>query len=119
MKLVNFVFWVLIFTLFCLLYVYQQTQIFLLAYTVQKKSDIYQELVDKNTLLRYNISRSASLTRIDLCISQNNNFQMPEAYQLVKVETKPTGGQRPIRRETLLSRIFSVRQQAEAKTIKP
>jgi len=106
--------------MFSLLYVYQQTEIFRLAYVGQKKLVALEELLDKNTYLRYNIERNASLVQIGDRVSGNADFQMPDSYRLVRlVPSKegfrlraPASG-----KETLVSRIFGVKRQAEAETI--
>ncbi len=109
-------------TLFSLLYVYQQTEIFRLAYTGQRRLVLFQDLLDKNTILRYNITRNASLTRIGNKVPITGDFEMPGTYRLVKL-THPLrelkiSRQMP-KRETLLSRIFGVTRQAEARPINP
>ena len=72
-------------TFFSLLYVYQQSEIIRLAYAGQKQRMVFQDLLDKNSVLRYNIERSASLVSIGSNISGNSDFQMPDKYQLVKL----------------------------------
>jgi hypothetical protein len=51
-------------TLFSLLYVYQQTEILHLAYVGQKRVTAFEDLFDKNSVLRYNINKSSSLVHI-------------------------------------------------------
>ncbi|MBI4707002.1 MAG: hypothetical protein HY761_03645 [Candidatus Omnitrophica bacterium] len=109
-------------TCFSLLYVYQQTEIFRLAYTGQKKEVVFQDLLDKNYVLKYNIKSGASLTRIGNKISGSNDFQMPDTYRLVRLAPTRDGfrlNNQPAGRETLLSKIFGVKRQAEARTITP
>lgn len=111
-----------ILTLLALLYVWQQTEIFRLAYTGQKKAVIFEDLLDKNTLLRYNIERNISLTRIGNKIALEKDFQMPDTYRLVRViETRQTlrAGQQLPKQENIFSRLFGIKRQAEAKTINP
>lgn len=108
-------------TLFCLLYVHQQTEIFRLAYLGQKRQVICQELLDRNSVLRYNIGRRASLVQLGSKISDDAEFQMPDNYRLMKMA--PAGqsaiGRQRIAKETMLTKIFSVKAQAEARTINP
>lgn len=122
MKLSKFLSMVSFITLFSLLYVYQETQIFRFAYTGQKKLSVFQDLLDKNTILRYNITKNASLTRIGNKVSVAGDFEMPHTYRLVKL-THPLRelkvSQKMPKKETLLSRLFAVKRQAEAKTINP
>ena len=109
-------------TLFSLLYVYQQTEIFRLAYAGQKKQSALTELLDKNTVLRYNIAKDASLVQIGSNISGSADFQMPDSYRLVRLRPSRQGfrlTEESANKETLLSRLFGIKRQAEAKTIKP
>lgn len=109
-------------TLFSLLYVYQQTEIFRLAYAGQKKQTLLAELLDKNTILRYNIGRNASLVEIGSKISESKDFQMPDSYRLVRLRSSRQGiglTEESVNKETLLSRLFGIKRQAEAKTVNP
>jgi hypothetical protein len=105
-------------TFFSVIYVYQQNEIFRLGYIGQKRQAHYEELLDNNKILRYNIQQSSSLVRLQDKLSGYSDFQIPDTFKLVRVthqgiEENSTG------RETLLSRIFSIRRQAEAKTSSP
>lgn len=111
-------------TFFALLYVWQQTGIFRLAYDGQKKLAVFHTLLDKNTILRYNIEKNASLVRIGNRVSENSDFQMPDAYRLVRLthpqEVLSASRHLPLpKKESILSLIFGVKKQAEAKTINP
>jgi hypothetical protein len=109
-------------TLFSLLYVYQQTEIVRLAYAEQKQHVVFQELLDKNSILRYNIEKSSSLVSIGGNLNNSSDFQMPDKYQLVRLVPSKEGvvlTQGPANRETLLSRVFGIKRQAEARTINP
>jgi len=105
-------------TLFSLLYVYQQTEIFRLAYAGQKKLVYSDELLDKNSILRYNIEKRASLVQIGNKFSGCADFQMPDSYRLVRF-TPTKRGVKILNRQTLASRLFGIKRQAEAKTINP
>lgn len=80
-----------------------------------------QDLLDKNSILRYNINKNASLVYIGNKISGSSDFQMPDNYRLVRLESSKgrlglqdiSGGQ------TVLSRLFGIKRQAEANTINP
>jgi len=111
----------LIITLFSLLYVYQQTEIFRLAYMGQKRLAVFQVLLDKNSLLRYNKEKSTSLIRIGDKLSGNKDFQMPTSYRLVKLAypVKARAKASVAKKEGMLSKIFGVRKQAEARTVNP
>lgn len=119
MNLSKFLLLTVVATMICVLYVYQQSEIFRMAYAGQKKLGDYQELLDKNAVLKYNIERSASLIRLGAKINQAADFQMPDTFQLVRLD-KPLEGQTLVSskpRQSLAARIFSVKRQAEAKTI--
>lgn len=122
MKLPRFLLTIVSITLFSLLYVYQQTEIFRLAYEGQNKISRLDDLLDKNTILRYNIETNTSLISIGDKVANNTDFEMPDAYRLVKL-IRPLEGlkisQYISKKETLLSRIFGIKRQAEAKTISP
>ncbi|MCG8432000.1 MAG: hypothetical protein MJA29_12625 [Candidatus Omnitrophica bacterium] len=105
-----------------LIYVYQQTEIFRLAYTGEKKQEIVEDLLDKNALLRYNIERKSSVVYIGEKMCVSSDFQMPDAYCLVRVLPAETGTSREepvVKRQSLVARIFGIKRQAEAKTINP
>lgn len=122
MRLSKFLAIVIFVTCLSLLYVYQQTEIFCLAYVGQKDQARLQDSLDKNSLLRYNKESNASLVRIGNKISRDADFQMPDGYRLVRLT--PSGeGLKPnpesANRQTLLSRLFGITRQAEAKTVNP
>ncbi|MDD4954253.1 MAG: hypothetical protein PHG40_05030 [Candidatus Omnitrophica bacterium] len=122
MRIPKFLSTVFFITAFCLFYVYQQTRIFCLAYEGQKKQVFSQELLDKNTLLRYNIKRNTSLAEISSRLPKCAQLQIPDGYRLVKLESAPLRMRQDMagsKRETLLSRIFGVKRQAEARPINP
>lgn len=122
MKFSNFLMVLAFVTMFSLLYVYQQTEIFRLAYDGQNKLSKVEDLLDKNTILRYNIARNASLIRIGNKVSSGSDFQMPEGYRLVKLSQPLEGlavSQYVPKKETMVARIFGIKRQAEARTINP
>lgn len=122
MRLPKFLALVFFVTSFALLYVWQQTEIFRLAYIDQSNFSTFQDLLDKNTILRYNIGRDASLVRIGSKVEQGLAFQMPQGYHLVRLtatkENSRFTRQAP-KRESLAFRIFGIKRQAEAKTLNP
>ncbi len=122
MRLNKFLSTVIFVTFFSILYVYQQSEIIRLAYSEQKQHAVFQELLDKNSILRYNIEKRCSLVNIGSNLPGRSDFQMPEKYQLVRLVPTKTGvafTEGSAVRETLLTRIFSPDQQAEARTINP
>ena len=109
-------------TLFSLLYVYQQTEILRFAYAEQRQKVAFQELLDKNSLLRYNIEKNCSLANIGSSVANRSDFQMPDKYQLVRLVPSKEGAtfaRVSPNRETLLSRVFGLKRSAEARTINP
>ena len=122
MRLNKFLSLISFITLFSVLYVYQQSEIIRLAYAEQKQQVLFQDLLDKNSILRYNIEKNCSLVSIGSSVSNQTDFQMPDKYQLVRLVPTKSGVtlvEGALGRETLLSRIFGVNRQAEAKTINP
>jgi len=122
MRLSRFLILVSLVTSFSLLYVYQQSEIFRLAYAGQKRVTRFEDLLDKNAVLKYNIAKNVSLTRIGSKVSADPDFQMPDTYRLVRL-MRPLRGIKVNRyvqkKEPLLSRLFGVKRQAEAMTINP
>lgn len=120
MRLSKFLSMIGLVTLFSLLYVYQQTEILRLAYLGQKKVSYLEDLLDKNNILRYNINKRASLVHLGNRLGQRADFQMPETYRLVRL-TSVKGNlevaARESKRESVISRLFGIKRQAEAKTI--
>jgi hypothetical protein len=122
MRLAKFLSAVIFITSFSVLYVYQQSEIFRLAYLGQKKQALFAELLDKNTALRYNINKSSSLVNIGGQINRAGEFQMPDSYRFVKFISSKEGlefAQENQNKEGLMSRIFSLKREAQAKTINP
>jgi hypothetical protein len=121
MRLPKFLCLVSLITVLALLYVWQQTEIFRLAYIGGSHSVVFNELLDKNAHLRYNIERSASLIRIGEKVCASNNLEMPDTYRLVRLVSSGEGilsASRPIpKKESIFSRLFGIKRQAEAKTI--
>ncbi|TAM38820.1 hypothetical protein EPN54_03970 [bacterium] len=122
MRLNRFISVTVIITSFCVLYVYQQSEIFRLAYLGQKKQITFNELLDKNTALRYNIKKNSSLVNIGKSMGSANEFQMPDNYRFVRFIPSRDGlkvADQDQGREGLLARIFSLKRQALAKTVNP
>ena len=122
MKLSKFLSLIIFITFISCLYVYQQTEILRLAYIGQKKMSVFEDLLDKNSFLRYNLGRSVSLVRIGDRVSKVADFQMPDTYRLIRLASSEkilkSKAQRP-KRESVASRLFGIKRQAEAKTINP
>jgi len=117
MKISRFLVIAFILTSLSLLYVWQQTEIFRLAYLGQNKEVLHQDLLDKNSILRYNIEKNASLVYIADAYSKEANFQMPESFRLVRATRsgKILVSEYLPKKQNLFSRLFGVRREAEAK----
>jgi len=122
MKMTKFLSVTVFVTSFCVLYVYQQSEIFRLAYLGSKRQNTYNELLNKNTALSYNIKKNSSLVNIGNRINETRDFQMPDKYRFVKVVPSKEGLE-PVSqdrgREGLLASIFGLNREAQAKTINP
>jgi len=122
MRMNKFLSMIICVTLFSLLYVYQQTEILRLAYSEQRQYAVFQELLDKNSILRYSIEKNCSLVNIGGSVSDHSDFQMPDKYQLVRLVPSKEGvtfARGAANKETLLARVFGIKRQAEARTINP
>ncbi|MBU1125741.1 MAG: hypothetical protein KKC84_06925 [Candidatus Omnitrophica bacterium] len=122
MKLPKFVFVISLITFFSILYVYQQVEVFRLAYVVQKRQFASDDLLDRNILLRYNIRKKASLVRLGDKMTQMAEFQMPDNFRLVRFSLAPDtlhARRAGSFRKTFLTRVFTSSQQPEAKFINP
>ena len=120
MKLSRFLFVALFLTIAGLCYVWQQTEIFCLAYKGQRRLSAYQALTEKNAMLKYCKQSNISLVRLSNSLGEKNEFQIPETYRLVRlVSPQQNLGAKANspKRQNFLSRLFSVKRQAEAGTI--
>ncbi len=120
MKLSKFLILIFLITFFSLFYVWQQTEIFRLAYSGQKSADQFQELLDKNSFLRYNLKKNTSLVSIGNKMTDFCEFQMPDSYRLVKLSVPKESlsvVHNRLPRENIFARLFGIKREAEAKTI--
>ena len=121
MRLTKFLSLAFLATSISLLYVWQQTKAVSLAYEGQRKLARFQELLDENSVMRYNLKKNTSLVKLGSRISREGEFEMPNSYCLVKL-SKPAEGVKFAKNSasrvlTFASRIFGVKRQAEAKTV--
>lgn len=122
MKTPRFLLLTTLITSFCLLYVYQQAEIIKLAYTGQRYQAKCQEMLERNSNLRYTIKENGSLVRIGERIAKDSDFQMPDTCRYVTFASSAMRRVTPGEvspRQTLVSRIFGIKSQAEANTINP
>jgi hypothetical protein len=107
-------------TLIALIYIFQQTEIFQLAYAASKQEMRLKELLDKNNLLRYNINTISSLSYLESSLLSKADFQLPAQAQMVKLQTPPKeritvarAGAKG-RKRNLVFNFFNIVPQAEA-----
>ena len=122
MKLLRVLLVICLVTLTALLYVYQQTQIFYLAYRNDKKQARLQESIDNNNILRYNIGVLSSLPYIEKkLLAKYSDFEIPEEQRMVKlnlITQRSQARQSTKKRTNVFARFFnSITKQAEAKPI--
>ena len=121
MKLSRFLAVLMSVTILSLVYVWQQTEVLRLAYEGQRHYASFQDLLDANSSLRYNLTKNTSVITMAGRISDTSDFRMPNNYCLVKVsapKSRTQYVQRPSNpKETLVSRVFGIKRQAEARTI--
>jgi hypothetical protein len=123
MKLSRFLVIAVVVTSFSVMYVWQQTEIIRLAYTGQKSLCQFQDLLDNNSVLRYNLKRKTSLINIGYRVEGSKDFQMPESYCLVKVDAQKENfglaSRLQSKGENVFARLFGIKMQAQAQTIDP
>ncbi|MFH1622091.1 MAG: hypothetical protein ABIA97_03100 [Candidatus Omnitrophota bacterium] len=119
---------ILIFILFSFLHVFLHTEIIKLGYEVKKNEDKFQELIDNNHILKYNIYTLESPYSLDRhVLLKNANLKALKPFQVLEVYSEPAIEHVDIEtsRATWLKnpvfvalKKFFVSKQAEAKTIK-
>jgi len=117
MRFGKFILTVLIATGVSLFYVYQQTNIYSLAYAQNKKDQAYQDLLDKNNLLRYNLNVVTSLSFMDNKVLAAPEFEMPSEGRVVKMDSSK---EKVVIAKNKLAEVFSIfgfKSQAEAKSV--
>ncbi len=124
MRMPKFMLLVCSITFISCLYVRQQTDVYSSAYAEQKKQASFEDLLDKNSLLRYNLKKNTSLICMGSKVSESEEFRMPNNYLLVKVSDDSNNrlnlaSQAIYRNDNFVSRLFGVKRQAEAKTLNP
>ncbi|MCM8801227.1 MAG: hypothetical protein NC912_04345 [Candidatus Omnitrophica bacterium] len=110
-------------TFICLIYVYQQTEIYRLGYINQRKLVTFQDLLDKNSILRYNMEKRTSLIDVANHFNNDKELQMPQDYRVVRLLPQQLDSglarSKGSKQENIFARIFGLKRQAEAKTINP
>ena len=121
MSLTKFFMIILAVTLLALFYVYQESKIIHLAYQEQERLAFLETLMDKNNNLRYNIDRQMSLVSIAE-LWQDGDFEWPGRKHLVSSSTMQQAlrdKQQIKETENLFTRLFGLKSQAEARSIRP
>jgi len=119
---------ILIFILFSFLSVFLHTEIIKLGYEIKKNEDKFQELIDNNRILKYNIYALESPYSLDRhVLLKNSNLKALKPFQVLGVyseltieqinieESRPSWFKNPV---FVTLKKFFVGKQAEAKTIK-
>jgi hypothetical protein len=121
MKLSRFLAIIVVLTSFSVLYVWQQTEIIRFAYIGQKNLTQFQDSLDNNSVLRYNLKRETSLINIGNRVEEDKDFQMPESYYLVKLASQKENlglvNRAQPKSENVLVRLFGIKMQAQAQTL--
>lgn len=121
MRLYRFLILACVLTSIAVAYVWQQSEVVRLAYVGQTKSAKFQDLLDKNSQLRYFLKQNTSLINLASRVTDKSDFQMPRNYCLVKLtppkENVVVENNRVARTLRLVYRLFGVKREAEAKTL--
>lgn len=129
MKLSRFLTTLFIFTIFSLVYIELQVQIYDLGYKGENKKTCIQKLMDDNSDLVYNIYKLKSANHLGVTLlSDSSKMKFLDDSHIIKLET-PTQlldnssldsvSNRSINKKpNLLASIFTLKSQAEAEPIK-
>ena len=122
MRLRRFSLLIFFITFMSLVCVYQQKQIFYLAYQGDRKQTKLQELLDRNNVLRYNLNVYSSLPYLDKRLFvKSADFEIPQVQRLVKLDftqTKTRMTRNPEKNKNLFTNLFNIiTKQAEARPI--
>ncbi|MCX7928003.1 MAG: hypothetical protein N2606_07760 [Candidatus Omnitrophica bacterium] len=107
-------------TTVAVLYVWQQTEIIKLAYDNHKNTNRFQELLDENSWLRYNLKKNASVVSLGNKGFAQEDFSMPSSYCVVTVNGKRTEASlygKRLKNKTLFAGLLNLGKEAQAKTI--
>ncbi len=120
------IFYTMLGTVLCLLYVFQQTEIVKLGYRIRSAEKVLESCLDKKVALEYTLSSLESPVNIDKSLFlKSDGFEMARSFKLVKLDNKRTidrtrlakAGRQSIFKRLALSTWFTAKS-AEAKTIK-
>lgn len=115
MRMLRFLTFLGISTILALFFVRNQINIYLLSYKLEKNNLLYEELLDENGILLYDINRLSSVQRIsDKLGTSKDEFTIPMRIVRLEKEKKRLAE----RRENFFVRLFKLSPLAEAKEIK-
>ncbi|MFC1708538.1 hypothetical protein ACFL2J_00565 [Candidatus Omnitrophota bacterium] len=128
MKTSKIVILIAVFVFFSFLHVFLQTEIIKLGYEVKKNEDKFQELVDNNHVLKYNIYALESPYSLDRrVLLRDSSLKVLRPVQVLGLYTETSPGFIEVDRRSkslfkgpvfLAVKKFFTGKQAEAKTIK-
>jgi hypothetical protein len=122
MRLPRFFSLLIIATVISLIYVQLQVEIFREAYTGSLNESRLHELLDDNSVLRYNITQLTSAQHVgDKLLSQELNLEFAQAAQIseVRIPFQVAGNlnSQGKKEPNFFAKIFSLKAQAEAKQL--
>ncbi|HLD69775.1 MAG TPA: hypothetical protein VJA17_03325 [Candidatus Omnitrophota bacterium] len=124
MKLTKFLKGMTIVTIFSVIYINLQVQIYDFAYQAKKKEKDIRRLVDHNGNVTYNILKLKSANHLGVkLLAENSNMQFMDSsnvvqlqsHILLKKEQYPAASSKTQKKLNVLASIFALRSQAEAK----
>ena len=124
MKLTKFLKGMTIVTIFSVIYINLQVQIYDFAYQAKKKEKDIRRLVDHNGNVTYNILKLKSANHLGVkLLAENSNMQFMDSSNVVqlqshiplKKEQHPVASSKTQKKLNVLASIFALRSQAEAK----
>lgn len=124
MKLTKFLKGMAIVTIFSVIYINLQVQIYDFAYQAKKKEKDIRRLVDHNGNVTYNILKLKSANHLGVkLLAENSNMQFMDSSNVVQLEShislkkeqRPAASSKTEKKPNVLASIFSLRSQAEAK----
>lgn len=77
---------VIVLTVASLIYVHQQVELVKLSYSIEKKEKVFNEMLDRNDQLSYNIKNLESPSRLEsVLISKNIKITFPKKGHVLKM----------------------------------
>lgn len=115
----KFLFGIVIVTLFALSYVHQEVELLKTGYQLRNREKLQAELLDQKDILTYNILALKAPSRLESALSfKGADYRMPERWEVVTLKSEGRVVSAPIKGRGFLAELFSLKREAEAKTIK-